>query len=107
MLDDEPVQIDASVLFSQFVVDRAALARHVDRALQERSQITLAELVEDRPLQRGLAELIAYLELGSTSFGVTLDESHHDTVRWNARAHDGSESVRHARLPRVIFVRKP
>jgi hypothetical protein len=41
--DDE---VDAAVLFSQVVVDRAQLARHIRHALQERSQVTLRELCE-------------------------------------------------------------
>lgn len=106
VLDDEPVRIDASALFTQFVVDRSELVRHVDRALQERSQITLAELVESRPLDRGLAELIAYLDLGSSSFAATMDESQQDTVQWRVSTSGEGEVVRKARLPRVIFVRQ-
>ena len=33
--------------------------------LQQRTQVTLAELLASRPLQQGLAELVAYLQPGS------------------------------------------
>jgi hypothetical protein len=62
------------VLFSQVVVDRAQLARHIRHALQDRSQITLRELCETRPLQHGLAELVAYLQLADDTFKAVIDE---------------------------------
>jgi hypothetical protein len=52
-------------LYAQVVVDKAALARNIRQALQERSQITLKEISERHPLAHGLAELVAYLQLGS------------------------------------------
>jgi hypothetical protein len=49
-LDAGDGEVDAAVLFSQVVVDRAQLARHIRHALQDRSQVTLRELCETRPL---------------------------------------------------------
>jgi hypothetical protein len=44
--------LDASALFAQVIVDKAQLARHVRHSLQGRSQVTLRELCEARPLQQ-------------------------------------------------------
>ena len=62
---------DAAALLRQVVVDRAELARHIRQALQERSQISLAELVTRHPLRQGLAELVVYLQLagGRSRYG--------------------------------------
>jgi len=58
-------------------------------------------LIATRPLQQGLAELVAYLQLGSASFRTTLDETATEQITWEALA-----SVRkQASLPRIIFVR--
>ena len=38
---------------------------HVRQALQQRAQVTLAELLASQPLQQGLAELVAYLSLAA------------------------------------------
>lgn len=92
---------DAEALFTQFVVDKAALADHLRRSLRHRSQVTLAELVEGRPLQQGLAELVAYLGLATESGRAVFDESVEDDVAWVSR--EGQR--RQARLPRVIFSR--
>ena len=93
--------LDAAALYAQFVVDKAALARHVRQSLQQRSQVTLAELVGSRPLQQGLAELVAYLSLAAEPGRAVIDDQVEDQVDWMAR----SGQHKSARLPRVIFTR--
>ena len=100
--DDE---VDAAVLFSQVVVDRAQLVRHIRQALQERSQVSLRELCETRPLEHGLAELVAYLQLAGDSFKSVVDEGVSELIVWRGMTQDGQPYARQARLPRVIFVR--
>ena len=97
--------IDPSVLFDQVVLDKARLTRHIRHALQDKAQITLSELVSTQPLQQGLAELVAYLQLGSETFTTVANEETQELIRWQAVAADGSDLTRSARLPRVIFMR--
>jgi hypothetical protein len=96
---------DAASLYNQVVVDTAQLARHIRNALQDRAQITLHELTDAHPLQHGLAELVAYLQLGSELFGTVVDEATQDVIAWEVTASDGDIVGKTARLPRVIFVR--
>jgi len=100
-IETDEVEVDAGALFSQIVIDKAALARHIRHALQERSQITLRELCEARPLQQGLAELIAYLQLAGEEFKSAVDEENEDAIAWR----DSGNRMKQVRLPRVIFVR--
>ena len=100
---------DASALFDQVVVDKAAIARHIRQSLQTRSQVSLVELCETQPLQQGLAELVAYLEIaakpaGQDRFQVTVDESVEDTIIWE-RHTEGEITWRKAHLPRILFLR--
>jgi hypothetical protein len=97
--------VDPAVLYAQVVVDRAQLARHIRQALQDRSQITLRELIELQPLRQGLAEVVAYLHLGSESFQTVVDEDAPEVITWQALLPDGEPVTKVARLPRVIFVR--
>jgi len=97
--------VDAGALYSQRVVDFAQLASHIRHAMQDRSQITLRELTELQPLQQGLAELVAYLQLGSESFKTVVDETTPEFIDWDALASDGALVRKHALLPRIIFVR--
>lgn len=92
---------DATALFSQFMIDKAALALHVRQSLQQRTQVTLHELLQARPLQQGLAELVAYLQLASERSNTVVDEATSETVNWQGS--DGQH--KQARLPRVIFLR--
>ncbi len=93
--------LDADVLFSQVRVDKAALSSHIRQSLQTRPQVSLVELLQSRPLQQGLGELVAYLQLASVAAQSVVDDDTLEIVSWTAA--DGA--VRSAKMPRVIFVR--
>jgi len=104
-LEGGDAEIDAAALYSQIVIDKAQLARHIRHALQDRSQVTLRELCEMQPLRHGLAELVAYLQLAGDAFKTVVDEDAAETIVWRRAGPDGREQAKQARLPRVIFVR--
>jgi hypothetical protein len=89
-------EVDAAVLFSQVVVDRAQLARHIRHALQDRSQVTLRELCETRPLEHGLAELVAYLQLADDTFKAVIDETATEVIVWQGIGADGANHKPHS-----------
>lgn len=105
--------IDTARLFDQIVVDKARLRSAVQRALRSQPQITLRELLDAEPLQQGLAELVAYLELAHADAGsdvldslrALVDEAVIEPIRWQASNPAGQAVTRQARLPRVIFTR--
>ncbi|MEW5892114.1 MAG: DUF3375 domain-containing protein [Pseudomonadota bacterium] len=102
--------IDTTRLFEQIVVDKARLRAAVQRALRHKAQITLRDLLEAEPLQQGLAELVAYLELAHAGDGLEglralVDEAVQEPIRWQASNAAGEAVTREARLPRVIFTR--
>lgn len=97
--------IDAAALYARVVVDKARLVRHIRHILQDRSQVTLRELCEIQPLQQGLAELVAYLQLAGDTFSTAVDEQVSETIVWRGQKDSGEQQTRRASLPRVIFVR--
>ena len=99
--ETEGADPDAAVLFEQSYVDTAALSRQVRDALATRSQVGLANLLAQRPLEEGLAELLAYFALSDDRFAVVFDETNADEVAW--RGPDDTDRV--ATLPKVSFVR--
>jgi hypothetical protein len=105
-LQEDEEEIDPAILYAQVVVDKAHLARHIRQGLQTRAQITLRELIDQQPLEHGLAELVAYLQLGSESFSAVVDETTEDRISWDVTHPDGMTFNKQARLPRVIFVRQ-
>nr|WP_281721539.1 DUF3375 domain-containing protein [Nitrosomonas nitrosa] len=102
---EQDAEYSMKALYSQIVIDKEQLTRHIRHALQDRSQISLGTLCGLRPLQHGLAELIAYLALGSETFKTVVDEETTETILWRSTHTDGQEKIKQARLPRVIFVR--
>ena len=113
VLPADAQDIDTARLFEQIVVDKARLRGNVQQALRQRAQITLRELLGARPLQHGLAELVAYLELahaGAQANAVqawrsVVDEAVEEPIRWLSQDAQGQPIERRARLPRVIFTR--
>jgi hypothetical protein len=101
-LEEGETDADLTALFNQVVVDRAQLSRNIRQALQDKTQISLAELIAIHPLRLGLSELLAYLQLASGRTDTAVDEETVETIEW--RLEDGS--YRRVRLPRIIFARK-
>jgi hypothetical protein len=93
--------VDVSVLFEQVHVDPLRLSAGVRDALRRRAQIGLAEIVEDQPLEQGLAELVTYLSLTDPAFHVVFDEEQREQVQWT----DADGLRRTATMPRVTFTR--
>jgi flagellar motility protein MotE (MotC chaperone) len=105
-LEDGDEDLDSGVLYSQIVVDKAAIAGHIRQSLQSQSQVSLRELCQSRPLQQGLAELVAYFELGGEGgsgkrFAMLIDDSIEDIIAWTGE--DGRH--RRARVPRITYLR--
>jgi hypothetical protein len=103
--NDDEQQWLMDALYSQVIIDKDRMARHIRHALQDRSQITLAALCQLHPLRHGLAELVTYLELAGKSSKTVVDEDTTETIAWQSVGADGKQILKRVRLPRVIFVR--
>jgi hypothetical protein len=101
ILPGEAETLNTGILFDQVVIDKTRLAGEIRKALQLRSQITLAELIEHCPLEQGLTELLAWLSLASEDHKTLFDENHRDTLHWT----DSKARQRSVHLPRIIFNR--
>jgi len=93
--------IEADALFDCVHVDKEALASQIRRLLQRRGQVSLAEVAAAYPLQRGLAELIAYLGLAVEDPAAVFDEGRREILTWE----DDEGRSRRASVPLVIFAR--
>ena len=82
-------------------VDPAPLAAGVREALRGQRTVGLKELVTQRPIQQGLAELVTYLSLKDETFRITYDEQRHEEIGWTDR--EGASRV--VTLPRVSYAR--
>lgn len=94
-------EFSADALYEQIYVDKSILDAHIRWALQTRTQISLEELVQHRPLEHGLAELVAYMSLAAERRNAVIDDAMKETIHWT----DTAGSQRQATLPLVIFSR--
>jgi hypothetical protein len=92
----------AEALFEQVYVDKTELLARIRQALQTRSQISLADLVTEWELEKGLAELVTYLSLASEDDSAIIDDAQKQVLRWT----DVDGTKRQATLPLVIFTRR-
>jgi hypothetical protein len=89
----------ADALFGQVHVDQLRLASNVRHTLATRPQVSLGALVAEYPIQHGLAELAAYLQLATHDLQCAIDEERTEVVRWL----DADGQQRQATLPLVIY----
>lgn len=96
-------QADATIvtdaLFEQVYVDQARLTDNLRRALQTRSQVSLAAVIAAHPIEQGLAELATYLKLATQDVAAMIDDERTESITWTGS--DGRQ--RQAILPMVIF----
>ncbi|MBM9519129.1 DUF3375 domain-containing protein [Desulforhopalus vacuolatus] len=100
-LDEGNAEIDTAALYAQVVVDKAELARNISQELQDRSQITLGEVISRHPLRNGLAELLAYMQLAGEWPQTTVDEKEQEKISWQT----DTGTIRQATLLRIILMR--
>jgi len=100
LLDGEAA-FDSDTLYTTHYVDENTLRRQIRQALHGRSQITLGELCEQYPVQKGLAEILCYLRIVSNDPRATIGDDHQETIRWYD-PHDWEHVVD---IPKVIFTR--
>jgi flagellar motility protein MotE (MotC chaperone) len=100
-LDEGDAEINTAALYAQVIVDRAELSRNIRKALQERSQISLGDLIARNPLHHGLAELVTYLQIAGEWPRTAVDEESKEQIEWES----DNGVKRKAKLPRIIFAR--
>jgi flagellar motility protein MotE (MotC chaperone) len=94
--------VPADALYEQIFVDRPRLKANVARALQDRPQVSLAEVLRAHPLEHGLAEVIAYLAIAAEDAGASIDPERTQAIEWDD---SGAGVRRRATIPTVLFTR--
>lgn len=100
-VEEEDSLIDTAALFSQVVINRAELTENIRRELQERKQVSLLEVIQQHPLQHGLAELLAYLQIAAEWPNTAEDEEAKEVISWELEG----GIIRKATLARIILLR--
>jgi len=60
-------EVDFKSLFDQFTFDKKKLVQRIDSMLQNKTQVTLKEIVDNYGLENGLSEVVGYFSIASGS----------------------------------------
>lgn len=94
-------ELDMSLLLDQAFVDRARLEANIDSCLADSAQVSLAAVLSRFPLEEGLSELVAYVQIASERPLSIIDDTGRERVSWI----DDNEVLREARVPLILFCR--
>ncbi|MEK0188539.1 DUF3375 family protein, partial [Microcoleus anatoxicus] len=76
--------------------------RQIAATLEGKDWVTLAEVIEKYPVEKGLSEVVAYLAIASQDTKHAIDDSASDRI--TASSFD-KQNILHLTLPQVIFKR--
>lgn len=88
-----------SRLYNADLIDKKILLQNIKSLLKEKSQVSLKEVSETFPLQKGLAELLAYISLLSQYPKHQVIETEREIICFN------TETQKYLDLPQIIFTR--
>jgi hypothetical protein len=94
-------EFDTDLLYSQHYVDVTLLQARIRKSLQSQSQVTLEEICQQHPLEKGLSELLAYINLATHENGGVVEIDKEVEISWQNEA----GMMKSALMPRVIFTR--
>ncbi|OED46732.1 hypothetical protein ACH42_03490 [Endozoicomonas sp. (ex Bugula neritina AB1)] len=99
--EEGSADFDATVLYSQHYVDERELRARIRYALQDRTQISLSELIKQYPVKKGLSEIVAYLHIASESDHALVNSECDEMILWQ----DDKGRQKEASMPEVLFTR--
>lgn len=86
-------------LFNPNLIDRKGLVKNVRSLLKEKEEVSLREVIEKYPLQKGLGELVAYITLTDHSHHVMVNEKITEELLFD------SENRKYLEAPQIIYKR--
>ena len=93
---NEEGEADFKLLFDQFTIDKKKLQLRIDRMLENKTQVTLKEIVDEYGVENGLSEIVGY-------FSIATSGSHHLIIE------EAKEPIligeRKINVPMVIYTR--
>ncbi len=89
-------------LANQFYVDERLLSERIEQMLEIQSEVTLMALVEQFPIEKGVAEVLTYVRMAMESKQHQVQQTHHDEIEvWMS---DGNRLIT-LQVPHTVFRR--
>jgi hypothetical protein len=101
-MEDNPGEGSAGIipdaLYIQHYIDEARLYDNIRRALTERTQVSLSEVCEICPVEKGLSEIITYMVIASRGEGAVINTDKQQRIEYRDK-----DEVKSVSLPLVLF----
>lgn len=95
-------EFNSDLLYSQHYVDADILQARINKALQNQQQVTLLELCQQHPLEKGLSELITYMNLAcQDNANALIDAEKEVKISW-VNTNREHKSIK---MPTIIYTR--
>jgi hypothetical protein len=107
VLPEDTVLIDApdiGNLVDYFYVDPRRLREQIELALEQQDAVTLTQLLDRYPLQQGLSELVAYMDIAVNDPRHVIDTAQMMTV-FTPAAYDIDDYALALETPQIVFHR--
>lgn len=90
---------DLSKIYNADLIDKQQLVANINDLLQSKTQISLQEVVNAKGLDKGLAELLAYVTLVNTNTKFFINEHVRETILFSQK------NGKYLDLPQIIFTK--
>lgn len=97
---DDWTNVDFTQLLNQFEINKEELVARIRHYLHDKPQITLTDILDDHPIQKGLEELLTYFSIASQSTKHVINPDVHDLIDLH------SEAGRRVKVPQIIFTKE-
>jgi Protein of unknown function (DUF3375) len=101
-LPDNVSDAEIAELYHQFYIDENELLQRIDRSLEQRSTISLTDLIQLYPVTQGLPEVVAYLTIAARSERHSIDPSIIELIKIPSL---DTEIELKLKLPQIVFHR--
>ena len=90
---------DIQRIYNPNLIDKQQLLANIRELLQQKSQVSLKEVIESKGIDKGLAELLAYVDLVNRSDKFFINDQLTETISFNKK------EGKYLELPQIIFSR--
>jgi hypothetical protein len=94
--------VDTSVLYNQFNVDKRELEERIQELLEIDSQISLRTITETYPIKKGVAEILTYIDIASKNEKAVINENLSEIMLISNMI---SKKQFRIEIPQIIFCR--
>lgn len=91
----DPAELPA--LFSPYVVDKNELRDRIGQLLEKKNQVSLKEILDVFPLEKGLSELLAYFSLADGDHNHIFDSGTVELIKFDHKQN------KYIEIPQIIF----